>query len=200
MSMRSSRAQAIAFALAAGLLVLSIAAQAKNKKAKAAPKDPQDKIEVFGRIPSINGPVRRFLTTQHYSSYYLYAEHDAGRGVTLIDVTNIAKPSILTEVSYPSGGGASGIFAVAGTSALLVEQHGATAPPPAPQTIRIMDFADPQRPSVAREFTGVTAIGRDDPRGLIFLANPDGIWILHQNLAEDPEVEKAYAHHVLYDH
>jgi hypothetical protein len=46
----------------------------------------------------------------------------------------------------------------------------------------------------------VTAIDRDDRRGLIFVANPEGVWILHQNRAEDPEVEKAYAHHVIYDH
>ena len=68
------------------------------------------------------------------------------------------------------------------------------------QTIRIMDFSDPLHPKVAREFTGVTALSRDDRRGLIFVANPEGVWILHQSFAEDPEVEKAYAHHVLYDH
>jgi hypothetical protein len=71
---------------------------------------------------------------------------------------------------------------------------------PAPQSIRILDFSDPQHPNVAREFAGVTAISRDDRRGLIFLDNAEGIWILHQSRAEDPEVEKAYAHHVIYDH
>jgi hypothetical protein len=51
---------------------------------------------------------------------------------------------------------------------------------------------------VAREFAGVTAVSRDDRRGLIFVANPEGIWILQQHLAEDPEVEKAYANYVIY--
>jgi hypothetical protein len=46
----------------------------------------------------------------------------------------------------------------------------------------------------------VTAVGRDDHRGLIYIANPDGVWILQQRLAEDPEVERAYEHHVIYDH
>ena len=31
-------------------------------------------------------------------------------------------------------------------------------------------------------------------------ANSDGIWILQQHLAVDPEVEKAYEHYVLYSH
>jgi hypothetical protein len=182
--------------LAAGLFALSTAIQAKDKKAPA--KDPQDEIEVVGHIPLTGGPVKRFLTTQHYSSYYLYAEHEAGKNVTLIDVTKTTKPSVLGDVAYPSDGSAA-LVTVAGTAALLTDQPGPAAVA-APQTIRIMDFSDPLHPKVAREFTGVTAISRDERRGLIFVANPDGIWILHQALVEDPEVEKAYAHHVIYDH
>jgi hypothetical protein len=187
-------------AMAFGLLVLSIAVQAKDKKPKVAPKEPQDEIEVAGHIPLTNGPVRRFLATQHYSSSYLYAEHDAGQGVTLIDVTKVTKPAVLADVAYPSNGGSGSLFAVAGTAALVTEEQGAATPVAAPQTIRIMDFSDPQHPKVAREFAGVTAISSDQGRGLIFLANPEGIWILHQTFAEDPEVEKAYANYVLYSH
>jgi hypothetical protein len=187
-------------AVAFGLLVLSIAVQAKDKKPKVAPKEPQDEIEVVGHIPLTNGPVRRFIATQHYSRTYLYAEYDAGKGVTLIDVTKVTKPTVLADVAYPSTGGSGSLFAVAGTAVLVTEEQGAAPPVAAPETIRIMDFSDPQHPKVAREFAGVTAISRDQGRGLIFLANPEGIWILHQTLAEDPEVEKAYAHYVLYSH
>jgi hypothetical protein len=183
-----------------GLVVLSTAAQAKSKKPKAASKEPKDEIEVVGHIPLTNGPVRSFIATQHYSSTYLYAEHDAGKGVTLIDVTKVTKPAVLADVAYPSNGGSGSLFAVAGTAALVTEDQGAAPPVAAPQTIRIMDFSDPQHPKVAREFAGVTAISRDQGRGLIFLANPEGIWILHQISAEDPEVEKAYANYVLYSH
>jgi len=35
---------------------------------------------------------------------------------------------------------------------------------------------------------------------LIFLANGDGIWILHETIALDPQVEKEYGQRVLYDH
>jgi hypothetical protein len=186
--------------LVVGLLALSTVVQAKNKKVKTPPKEPQDEIEVVGHIPLTNGPVRRFLTTQHYSSYYLYVEYAASKSVTLIDVTKATQPSLLADVSYPSNGGSASLFTVAGTAALVTEERGAEAPPSAPQTIRIMDFSDPLHPNVAREFAGVTAISRDERRGLIYAANAEGIWILHQSFAKDPEVEKAYAHHVLYDH
>ena len=186
--------------LSVGLLALSTAVQAKNKKVKTPPKEPQDEIEVVGHIPLTNGPVRRFVSTQHYSSYYLYVEYAASKSVTLIDVTKAARPAVLADVSYPSSGGDTSLFTVAGTAALVTEEPGSAAPASAVQTIRIMDFSDPLHPKVAREFTGVTALSRDERRGLIFVANSEGVWILHQSFAEDPEVEKAYAHHVLYDH
>jgi hypothetical protein len=185
--------------LLTGTLLISAGLEAKDKKVKTPPKEPEDAIEVVGHIPLTNGSVMRFLTTQHYSSYYLYAERAAGNGVTLVDVTKPARPSVLGDVAYAPNGGAGSLFAVAGTAALVADGQ-ATSPTLAPQTIRIMDFSDPLHPKVDHEFTGVTAVTRDERRGLIFLANAEGIWILHQNLAQDPEVEKAYAHHVIYDH
>jgi hypothetical protein len=181
--------------LLGGVLAGGSAADAKDKKATPAP--PKDTIEVVGHIPLVGGPVTRFQSTQHYSSYYLYAEHNAGASVTLIDVTKATKPSVLTDVSYSPGGASESLMVVAGTAALVNSEPAAT--PSAPQTLKIMDFSDPQHPKVSREFTGVTAIGRNDQRGLIFVANNDGIWILQQHLAEDPEVVKAYEDYVLYN-
>jgi hypothetical protein len=179
-----------------GFTALPVAAQAKSKKAKPAAKNPQDTIEVVGHIPSGGGPVTRFFTTEHYSSYYLYAEHQAGQHLTMVDITKADRPAILAEIPAAPGGSDS-LTVVAGTAA-LVSSAPAAAPPPETQAIRIMDFSDPQHPKVTREFLGVTATSRDDRRGLIFVANSDGIWILRQRLAEDPEVEKAYANYVLY--
>ena len=184
------------FAVLAGLVMLAPLANAK-KKPKASPTDPKDAIEVVGHILLTDTPVTRFLTTQHYSSYYLYAEHGAGKNVTLIDVTSTNQPLVLSNVPYASGSGSGSLMVVAGTAALVTSERAAPVAAPTPQTIRIMDFSVPQSPKIAREFTGVTATSTDD-RGLIFLANTDGIWILRRHLAEDPEVDKAYANYVLY--
>ena len=161
-------------------MTIAPAAHAKNKTPNAVPPGPNDEIQVIGHIPLTDGSVGRFLATQHYSSYYLYAESDAGKGVTLIDVTNASRPAVLATVPYSSGGSGS-LAAVAGTAALVTSAPAAPASATAPQTIRIMDFSD-------------------DRRGLIFVANTEGIWILQQRLAQDPEVEKAYASYVLYSH
>ncbi len=179
----------------ATLAILAPAVHAKNKK--ASPAAPKDEIEVVGHIPLTDGPVTRFLATQHFSSYYLYAEHGAGGKVTLIDVSKTGQPSILGDVSYASGSGSDSLTAVVGTAALVTSAPAAAVPAAVPQAIKIMDFSDPRNPKIAREFAGVTAMSRDD-RGLTFLANSEGIWILRQHLAEDPELDKAYANYVLY--
>ena len=195
--MRTSLSSSVAL-IAAAALAFSPIAEGKDKTKKPS-KDPQDTIEVVGHIAASGSPVVRFLSTQHYSSHYLYVEHEGGKDVTLVDVSKIAQPVVLADMPTAPGGGSAGLFLVTGTAALTTEQT-ATVPVAAPQTIRIMDFSDPKQPKIAREFAGVTAMSRDDGRGLIFLANPDGIWILHQNFALDPKVEEEYARHVLYDH
>ncbi len=98
-------------------------------------------------------------------------------------------------MSNPAGG-PDNLVAVAGDAA-LAEMLNQQSSSPAPHTFRILSFADRLHPMVEQEFKGVTAMARDEKRGLIFLANSDGIWILQQELAPDPEAEKEWEHMML---
>ncbi len=193
--MRTTSYRLSSLLILAGLTTFTPLASAKKPQAP-----PKDEIEVVGHIPLTNGPVKRFLATQHYSSYYLYAERDPGQAVTLIDVTKTSQPFVLADLAYAPTSASDSVTVVAGTAALVSSEPAALAPAQPPQTVKIMDFSDPKNPKVAREFTGVTAMSRDGQRGLIFVANADGIWILRQHFAEDPEVQKAYEDYVLYAH
>jgi hypothetical protein len=179
--------------LAATVFVVS--SDAKDKKAKGQDTGSKDAIEVLGQVAVTTGPVTRFLVTQHYSSLYLYAQHDGGK-VTLIDATNASAPIVLADVASVPGTGM--LTTVAGTAALVgTEQTTETATQNA-QTMRIMDFSDPRNPKVVREFANVTAMSKDAPRGLIFLADRQNIWILRQHFAQDPQEQRAYEDYVLY--
>jgi hypothetical protein len=184
--------------LICGLLAFPASAQSKTKKVKPASNESKDAIEVVGHVPLSNGPVRRFFTTQHFSGYYLYAERDSGKGVTLIDVSKVSKPVVLSDMAWDSNGASASLFAVTGTAAVVTEEQAETKAAGKPQTIRVMDFSDALHPKVALEFTGVTAIGRDERRGLIFVANAEGIWILRQTLAYDPEWLKEWERQMQY--
>ncbi len=192
------RAKPYAAGFLIGLCIALPGAYAKDKKAKpeAAPKD---EIQVVGHIDLSDGSITNFFVTQHYSSAYLYAERGPGKPILLLDISKPDRPVVLGDMTYPSRD-IGNLTLVAGTAALV----GAASTPAqtsnnSPQTIRIMDFSDPRNPKVAREFTGITAMARDDHRGLVFLADGANIWILQQKLATDPEVEKAYEQYIRYN-
>ena len=60
-----------------------------------------------------------------------------------------------------------------------------------------MDFSDAAHPKITQQFENVTAIEKVSGT-ITILANPEGIWILTQHLAEDPRVEERYARKVIY--
>src|SRR5580704_12846086 len=126
---RHSRLSSI---LLTGLMVCGSAAIAKDKKVKTQPAPPKDEIEVVGHIPLTGGPVTRFSSTQHYSSYYLYAEHGTSKNVTLIDVTKVGQPAVLADMASSPDGGSQGLLLVAGTAALVNSEQGASTSSAAP--------------------------------------------------------------------
>jgi hypothetical protein len=134
--------------------------------------------------------------TQHYSRSYLYLEH-ASHALTLIDVTDARHPSIVANLDLPASEAGS-ILTAAGDAALVSSD--AAQPRTAVKTMSIVSFADPTHPQTVKQFANVTCTALDDHRGLIFVANDEGFWILHRNPAEDPEVQERYAHEVLYNH
>jgi hypothetical protein len=168
--------------------------EAKGKK--TASSQPQDQITVEAHIDLASGPVTGFITTQHHSNTWVYAEHGPGKGATLLDVTHPAHPRVVSEIASGT------LLSVSGTAALStdgpsdsVQSDSPKAEPP--KTVRVMDFSDPAHPKVTRQFDGVTAM-RQIGRGLILLANPEGVWILSEHLADDPQVDERYARKVLY--
>jgi hypothetical protein len=169
-------------------------------EAKSMPKTnatPQDRIDIMANLAVTGGPVTRITMTQHYSRSYLYVEH-ASRSLTLVDVTDARHPSIVANMDLPST--ESGLVMAAAGDAALVSSEVSSAAAPATKTMSIVSFADPTHPQTVKQFVNVTSTASDERRGLIFLANGDGLWILHRNPAEDPEVQQRYAHEVLYNH
>jgi hypothetical protein len=175
------------------IALMSPAARAKNKHDKQAP--PQDQIVVEAHIPLPQGAITGFSVTRHHNRRYAYAQRAAGEAPLLIDITKLNAPKVLSTLTASGDAGSVNLFAVAGT-AVVASDGAAVTGPPKPQTIRIIDYSDAAHPKVTKEFTGVTAISNQN--GVILLANPEGIWILSQKLAEDPDEEARYARKVVY--
>ncbi len=137
--------------LIVGLVLSSTVLYGRDKHPK--PDRPQDRIQVVAHIPATGEEIVRFLSTQHYRRNYLYAEHQSGKTVTLIDVTNTSHPAVIAEMSYP-GPLSHDLVAVAGNAALVSTATAPAVTARAPQTFRILSFADPassRRPAGVRQ-------------------------------------------------
>jgi hypothetical protein len=166
---------------------------AKDKKT-ATP--PQDRIDVLANLRVPEAPIVRLTMTQHYNRSYLYIEQ-ATRGLTLVDVTDAKHPAIVSSLGNSNIGNGT-VLAAAGDAALISSEE----PPASPKekTMTIVSFADRAHPQTIRQFNKVTCTAVDNQRGLIYVANHEGLWILHRNAAEDPELQERYAHDVIYNH
>lgn len=174
------------------LLLASVtAAYGAGKHSKKANAKPQDGIDLIAHLPLRTAdPVTRFIETKHSSSEYLYVQYDGGKQMMLIDVTVPERPRTLAETDLPEESPETVVTAT-GSAVVLETSHAANTDDPATgQTIRIMSFADPHHPTVKHEFKDVTAVTEDKDRGLMFLANNDGLWTLRRTSAQSREDEE----------
>jgi hypothetical protein len=172
-----------------------LAAAGSQLSAKDKHKQPpRDQISVAAHMPLSDGPIVRFTATRHYDRAYIYAERGSGQPITLLDITDPNKPVVVSEL--PASEGAASLIAVAGT-AVISTSSAATTAVSAAQTIRLMDLSDPAHPRVTQQFENVSAVEKVSGN-LTLLANPEGIWILNQRLADNPADEERYARKVIY--
>jgi hypothetical protein len=184
------------------LLVLCIAGLLVNGGPRALARKPStkttapnnDQIDVVGHIAFDGTGVTQVLTGEHWRRNYLYL-NSAGK-VTVVDVTNGERPSITSEYRHSLPDTQAKVQVVVGNAVLLADTQPATH---VPSSISIMSFANPADPKIVRQFTNVTGFLIDSRRGLIYVVNNEGLWILSENPGRDLELEKQYEHELMYN-
>jgi hypothetical protein len=104
--------------------------------------------------------------------------------LNLVDVSNPTNPRIVQTIHKPAELKNSRLEVEIGHSALFAETQG-TSVRPAPRTITLVSLADPANPKTVRQFPNVSSTVVDRARELIYIANPDGLWILQPHSAAD---------------
>jgi hypothetical protein len=172
-------------------------ARAQARKSPAKPALPNnDQIEVIGHIAFDGTGVTQVMTGEHWRRNYLYL--NSPEKITVVDVTRGGRPSIASEYHHQAlPATVAQVQVIVGNAALLADTRPETN---VPHLISVMSFADPARPTVVRQFTKVTGYLNDSHRGLIYVVNNEGLWILHEPPARDLELEEQYAHDVIYNH
>jgi hypothetical protein len=166
-------------------------------KTKAKQPAPADQIDILANVPVPGGPVSRLTVARHSSHSYLYLEH-VSHVLTLVDITDAQHPTVLANLDLPATG--SGTMLVATGGVALISSEESAPAPVTEKTMSIVSFADRAHPQTIRQFNKVTCTALDERRDLVFVANDQGLWILHRNPGEDSEMQERYAHEVLYNH
>ncbi len=171
-------------------LVTLLAMACPQLQAKDPPKaQPSKSPEVVAHIPlNSAATVQMFTRRDGKGRLYLYALHPAGEAVSVVDITDAARPALVTQVAYPGPTGYGNVQTI-GTNTALVEIADPAAAPanslPA-KTLALLDISNPAAPHITLRFAGVTAVSRDDSRNLLFIANNEGLWIVRHY--EPPDI------------
>ena len=158
--------------LGAAVAVLAFTTGGLAKK----PDKPAQPASVIAHVPLEGAVASQMYLQTRGDKRYLYIDQGSNQGYTVVDITKPGKPNIVKRVD-------SGKVQVVGSDVALAESpEGKTvARSHAPtESVTVLDTSDPANPKAIQTFQGVTSVLQDSPRGLIFLTNNEGLWILQQ--------------------
>ena len=168
----------VTIAFAAAVVVMIAPRISANTKPTEVP------AKVIAHLALKDAPGSEMLLQSKGDKQYLYVQKASKQGFTVIDVTKPVVPS-LVNTGAQSSEATAGKLEIVGPDVGLAEvpdknSKGVIRNSDSPtETVKILDLSDPAHPKVLQTFNGVTSILQDPSRGLIYLTNTDGLWILN---------------------
>jgi hypothetical protein len=167
--------------ISAAAAIVSVPRMIANTKPTEVP------AKVIAHVPLQEAPGSEMLLQNKGDKQYLYVQKASKQGFTVVDVTKPRLPSLVVSHSTTSNDATAGKLEMAGPDVALAEipdknSKGVIRSTDYPtETVKVLDLSDPAHPKVLQTFTGVTSILQEPGRGLIYLANNDGLWILNHS-------------------
>jgi hypothetical protein len=165
-------------------LLFSAAAVAASVPSMFANTKPTEvPAKVIAHLPLQDPAGSEMLLQTKGDKHYLYLQKASRQGFTVVDVTKPTTPSLVNR-SASSNDATAGRLEIVSPDVGIAEvpdknSKGVIRNADNPtETVKVLDLSDPAHPKVLQTFTGVTSILQDPGRGLIYLANNDGLWIL----------------------
>ena len=160
-------------------------------------------VKVIAHLALSGASPQQMFLQQNDRKQYLYVQQASGQGFTVVDVTKPTKPKMVSHVPQENLTMLSSRLAIAeksdnpaaaGASRATGSTEGTRGGGSVSQSVRVLDVSDPAHPRTIQTFSGVTSVLADDARGLIYVANGEGIWILsHQRVLRRHECSSSDA-------
>ena len=167
----------VIFSAALAFMALSLPGLFANTKPTELP------AQVIAHLPLQDAPGSEMLLQTKGDKHYLYVQKASKQGFDVVDVTKPSTP-VFVKPTGSSDDATAGKLELAGPDVALAEVpdrnskgviHSSDYPT---ETVKVLDITDPAHPKVIQTFTGVTSTLQDPGRGLIFVTNNAGLWIL----------------------
>lgn len=164
-----------AVALLTILLVVTLSsASAKEHKSKASDAASQVVAHIsFSGLSTLDMAIQEQVGDKRY----LYVQHSRGEGISLVDVSEPAKPKVVRVIPWPDPA-VSSHMNVTGNLALISENevlpvHDATTK----DDLVLWDLSNPVAPQVVKKSSGVVRFLQDN-RNFIYVLNSEGLWVI----------------------
>jgi hypothetical protein len=168
-----SRAAVMLFAIGIAAAP-SMFAKPKAKKAVVS------NMGVIAHLQLDGGTATRMFLLEKNGKDYLYVGGGSASGVCILDVTKPAAPRMLEKFAG-AGGAQAAEFQLVGDTLAVTSRTGETSngsSDAAGRSVTIVNTTDPANPQPIQTFSGVTSVVADNVRGLIYLSNGDGLWVV----------------------
>jgi hypothetical protein len=179
----------LASVVSIGILAAGASGAAARTASSGSPKKAENAnvhVDEVAHLPLDGMHVNQmFVERLDNNRVYLYLQRSAKGTFAVVDVSNPAKPVLLSpdalqetagsEVQPPAEGSALAVvFIPEGSLA-----HPSLAAEPLPtETVQFLDMSDPENVKSVQTIKGVTSVYADDARNLVYLVNDGGLWIL----------------------
>lgn len=176
--LRGHLARACTILLAAVAVAASVPSMLGNTKPTEVP------AKVIGHLPLQDPAGSEMLLQTKGDKHYLYVQKASRQGFTVVDVTKPEVPTVVGRSGPSSNDATAGRLEIVSPDVGLAEvpdktSKGVIRSSDSPtETVKVLDLSDPAHPKVLQTFTGVTSILQDPSRGLIYVANNEGLWVL----------------------
>jgi hypothetical protein len=167
--------RAVVMLIAIGIAATpSVFAKPKTKKAVAS------NLGVIAHLQLDGGTATHMFLMEKNGKDYLYVGGGSASGVCILDVTKPAAPRKIEKIAG-AGNAQAADFQLVGDTLAVTSRTGeasASSSDVTERSVTIVNTTDPANPQPIQTFSGVTSIVADNARGLIYLSNSEGLWIV----------------------
>jgi hypothetical protein len=185
MAPRKSVQHFLTFTLVVLIALAMTAPSAIAKSRHSKPAEPL--VAVVAQVALPGTPATKMLVQQHGNQQYLLIEQASKEGFTVVDVTMPSQAKIVKQVAWPNQASKGKLQLI--KAGLLLSatpeknENGGSLPT---ESLNLLDLRDPANPQMIQGFKGVTAVLLDENRSLLYITNPEGLWILKYKQEEPP--------------